>query len=205
MSKSCGVEEESWRIGTIVCGGIGIGWGILVTICAIVLMALAGTQGAIICDQIFLELNETAWINQDISNFESDTNFTIPINNPFTSYDTCKASVFLVFIIIGVSVFIVALLFWIIPGSLAVCGAQNKSTGLVCAYIVCLVLLLVIDVAGIIGSFVMSNSPEQEYLYTYKESLIISAVGIVLTVLAIVVAGNYRNAVKQDENTVALI
>jgi len=196
MSKSCGIEEETWRVGTMVCGGIGIGWGVLITVAAIVLMALAGTQTSRVCDELFLFSNETAIAEEELAAHNSTY-------NPFESYDACKASIFIVFIIVGVVIFIVALIFWIIPGSLAVCGAQNKSTGLVCAYIVCLALLLALGLIGVIGSFVYSN--KNTYLQDYKENLIISAVGLVLTVLAIVVASNYRNAVKQDENTVALI
>jgi len=200
-SKSCGVEEDTWRIGTIVCGGIGIGWGVLITIAAIVLMALAGTHGSQICEEYFSRVNST-----NLAELAQSQNQTIP-NFPFSSLDVCKSSIFIGFIIAGVIIFIVALLFWIIPGSLAVCGAQNKSTGLVCAYIVCLVLLLVIDIIGIIGSIVAQSQAGEENLdlYSNKENLIISAVGIFLTVLAIVVAGNYRNAVKAEEHTVALI
>jgi len=162
-------------------------------------MAYAHLNAAGACAALFNNANVT----EVQSEIPADMNIPGFNNTDIRGFNeqTCVAAIFLVSIIFGVVVFVVALLFYVIPGALGVCGAQNKSTGLVCAYIVCLVIIILIDIAGIASSFTM----HEEFAANGRVSLIISAVGIVLTVVAVVVAGNYRTAVKQDENTVALI
>jgi len=163
-------------------------------------MAYAHLNASAFCAAFFNDLNVTAIENEasahNVNNIPGFYNSTIG----FTE-EVCIQTAFLITIVAGVVVFIIALLFHIIPGALGVCGAQNKSTGLVCAFIVCLVIILIIDLAGIASSVVfLKNNPADE-----RVNLIICVVGIVLTLIAIVVTGNYRTAAKQDENTVALI
>jgi len=201
MSTSCGVEEDTWRTGTIVCGSVHIGWGVIVTIAAIVLMAYAHLNATAFCSAFFNDLNVT-YIEDEANSHNLNYNVPGYYNSTIGfSEEVCVQTAFLITIALGVVVFIISLLFHIVPGALGVCGAQNKSTGLVCAFIVCLVIILIIDLAGIVSSIVvLQDKPGDE-----RVTLIISVVGIVLTLLGIVVTGNYRTAVKQDENTVALI
>jgi hypothetical protein len=197
MSTACGIEEDTWRIGTIFCGSAHIGWGVLVTIAAIVLMAMAHINAGTVCSYGYSNFNETL-VNEGITNLNNLENTTIP------AFDTesCKSQMFMVSVIFGVLTFVVALLFYILPGSLGVCGAQNKNTGLVCAFIVCLSIMLILEIAGIVMSFVVGGSL---LLFLLKYSIIIqvwlitSIVGILLTTCAIVITGNYRTAVKQED------
>jgi len=197
MSTSCGIEEDTWRTGTIVCGSVHIGWGVIVTIAAIVLMAIAHSSAGAVCASLFANAGNFTELNSGMEEIDKE------YYNVTSGYDqeVCEQTIFLGTIIFGVVTFVVSLLFYIIPGALGVCGAQNKNTGLVCAFIVCLCIILVLDIAGIVSSFMMGI----QYASNNQVELIISVVGIVLTVIAVVIVGNYRTAVKQEENTVSLI
>jgi len=117
----------------------------------------------------------------------------------------CVRNLALIYIysIFFVTISIIVGLIHVIPGALGICDAvQKKSSGLVCAFFVCLLIIVIIDVVGLVISISGMYSP-----LTSRREIILSSVDLFLTLLAIVIVGNY-NATKlkqDDKKTVSYI
>jgi len=198
--SSCGVDVEQWGNYTKICAGVHIGWGIILAIASIVVLAYAHTNAGAIC----ISLNET------------DSQFTLPSGETFSvdnsfwnssepwSDELCRKAIEKGSIIFGVTALLISVILYVTPGVLGLYGtivgwskeedslANKLGNRALWAFIVLLGFLLLAELTGILVAYV--DTGDVTFESNSRMLLIISLVGIFLTVVALCTVINFRRA-----------